>query len=88
MLNLTIGQIALIILEKGSRHAVVFRLPSSIYSMNITDKGGAIMNKGIFINLTMIITEILSEIIKAVSKNEKLNEIAKKSQVKKFHRRI
>lgn len=46
------------------------------------------MNKGVFINLTMIITEILSEIIKAVSKNEKLNEIAKKSQVKKFHRRI
>ena len=44
------------------------------------------MNKGVFINLTMIITEILSEIIKAVSKNEKLKEIAKKSQVKMFHR--
>ena len=54
--------------------------------MNVTDGGGVIMNKGFFIDLTMIITEILSEIIKAVSKNEKLKEIAKKSQVKKFHR--
>ena len=44
------------------------------------------MNKGFFIDLAMLITDILSEIIKAVSKNEKLNEMAKKSQVKKFHR--